>query len=143
MHAAKIRNRMNFDPSQLLGEPVGELVLEIDKGDGRSQTFHMSGAKCAIGSDERCELRLKGTGVRPVHCVILRSDDHTIVRRWAGNTWLNGRSFDDTTLRKGDELRLANLCIRVVDDERVSQAACKPTAGRLRHAHRNQVGVEQ
>ncbi len=134
MNVAKIRNRMNFDPSQLLGEPVGELVLEIDKGDGRSQTFHMSGAKCAIGSDERCELRLKGTGVRPVHCVILRSDDHTIVRRWAGNTWLNGRSFDDTTLRKGDELRLANLCIRVVDDERVSQAGCKPTAGRLRHA---------
>ncbi len=129
MHAAKTRNRMNFDPSQLLGEPVGKLVLEIDKGDGRSQTFHVSGAKCAIGADERCEIRLKGTGVRPVHCVILRGDDRTIVRRWAGNTWLNGRPFDDTTLRKGDELRLANLCIHVVEGGPGAPAGIKKAGG--------------
>ena len=134
MHAAKIQNRMNFDPSQLLGEPLGKLVLEIDKGDGRARTFHMSGAKCAIGSDERCEIRLKGTGVRPVHCVILRGDDRTIVRRWAGNTWLNGRTFNDTTLHQGDELRLGNLCIRVVEDERAARADFQPAGGRLRHA---------
>ncbi len=132
MHAATIRNRMNFDPSKLLGDPVGKLVLEIDKGDGRPRTFRLSGAKCAIGADERCEIRIKGKGIRPVHCVILRGENRTTVRRWAANTWLNGKPFDDSPLRQGDEIRLANLSIRIVADER--SARTDRRGGRLSQA---------
>ena len=129
----------------LLGPTTGQLTLEIDRGEGALQTVHMRNAKCSIGSDPRCEIRIRGEGIRPVHCVILRSHDRTIVRRWAGNTWLNGRPFDDTTLRRGDELRLANVRIHVVEDERspmtrspMTVVETRPGRTRLRRALQSQ-----
>ena len=115
----------------LLGPTTGQLNLEITGEDHVTKTYAVTETKCSIGSDENCGIRLQGEGIRPVHCVILRSYDRTIVRRWAGNTWLNGRPFDDTTLRAGDELRLANVRIRVVSDNRTAE----PRGGsRLRNA---------
>ena len=126
---------MAVTTESLLGPTTGQLILEIDQGDGQSRTYGVSDAKCSIGSDERCGIRIQGEGIRPVHCVILRSHDRTIVRRWAGNTWLNGQPFDDATLRRADELRLANVRIRVVRDERIpSQIATNPGVARLREA---------
>lgn len=108
-----------FTTESLLGPTAGQIILDVCQND--SVTTHtVTDAKCSIGSDRECGIRIQGEGVRPVHCVLLRSHDRTIVRRWAGNTWLNGRPFEDTTLRSGDELRLANVRIRVVRDERIA-----------------------
>ena len=126
---------MAVTTDSLLGPTTGQLILEVDSGDGEARKYCVSDSKCAIGVDERCGIQIQGEGIRPVHCVILRSHDRTIVRRWAGNTWLNGRPFEDTTLRRGDELRLANIRIRVIRDERFpSNSGASHRGTRLRQA---------
>src|SRR5689334_16559959 len=75
----------------LLGTSHGDLVLRMTNGPHAGRVVRLSSAKCSIGSAADCTLRLRGAGLDPVHCVILRGSRQTIVRRWSGDTRLNDR----------------------------------------------------
>src|SRR5882672_5352172 len=93
-----------LDPHTLLGQSPGELTLRVRGGPQDQQIIHLAAAKCTIGSGPRCTLRLRADGVSPMHCLILRGAEQTIVRRWSADTRLNGRAFTDAPLVPGDLL---------------------------------------
>jgi len=100
--------------TSLLGAVPGELVLRMTVGPQAGRVVRLSAAKCSIGSAPHCTLRLRGAGIEPVHCVILRGAKQTVARRWSHDTRLNDRTFDDATLRGGDRLSLGPVEFQVV-----------------------------
>jgi uncharacterized protein YeeX (DUF496 family) len=100
----------------LLGNPKGPLKLRIASGDRHGQLFQLHSPKVAIGSSPRCTLRIRTPGVAPVHCLILRGAQHTIIRRLSGDTRLNDAAFDDAILHSGDRLGIGSLEFEVLED---------------------------
>lgn len=100
--------------SRVLSSPPGELVLCVRGPDRVGQVVRLRSAKCSIGSGSRCTLRLDARGVRPVHCVLLRGAERTVVRRWAPDTRLNGNAFADAELRPGDRLSIGPVELDVL-----------------------------
>ena len=88
--------------SPVLDTPTGNLVLRIRGSSRDGQVVNLESTKCTVGSGPRCTLRLDAIGVRPIHCMIIRGETRTIVRRWAPDTRLNGRAFTDADLVQGD-----------------------------------------
>ena len=99
-----------------LTAPPGELKLRIVGGSRDGQLLRLRATKCSVGSDRRCTLRLRARGVRPIHCLIVRGRQATIVRRWSMDTRLNGSSFSDAKLVAGDRLSIGPIELEVVDD---------------------------
>lgn len=98
----------------LLGSPTGDLALRI-RGTSRSgQVIRLSSAKCTIGSDRNCTLRLRAPGVKAFHCLILRGSQQTVVRRWSPDTRLNGFTFEDAPLQPGDRLSIAGIELEIL-----------------------------
>jgi hypothetical protein len=102
------------EPASLLGSSPGDLVLRLSNGPHAGRIVRLSSAKCSIGSAADCTLRLRGAGLDPVHCVILRGSRQTVVRRWSDDTRLNDRRFDDMPLQHGDRLTLGSLEMQVM-----------------------------
>lgn len=98
----------------LLGKPPDELVLLIRGAAGREETVRLSASKCTIGSDPACTLAIDEFGIRPLHCLILRGQSQTVVRRLSAETRLNGCEFSDALLRPGDRLSLGPLELEVL-----------------------------
>ncbi len=116
------------NPSVTLGKPNSDLTLRIFYGNGKTKEVRVASSKCSIGSSTGCTIELNESGIQPVHCIVLRGTDKTVVRRWAPNAWLNGEHFVDAILNSGDELRLANVTIKVFfEAERASTTI--PTSG--------------
>lgn len=105
-----------------LGSPGGELAFRISGGDRDGQLIRVERAKCSIGSDPQCTLRLQAAGVEPVHCYILRGEAGTVVRRWSAETRLNGRPFRDAPLQLGDRLTLGPLELEMVPPAPAAEA---------------------
>ena len=102
------------DEHTLLGNPGGELALQIRGGEHDGRVLKLSATKCTIGSAPDCTLRLHGSIFQPVHCLILRGASGTGIRRWAPDTRLNGRPFLDAPLSVGDNLSIAGLDFEVI-----------------------------
>ena len=102
--------------SAMLGNPSKDLVLRIRNTIHEGRLVRLSAGKCTIGSARDCTLRLRADGVAPTHCLILRGRRHTVVRRWAEDTRLNDRSFDDARLEVGDRLGIGPLELEVVEN---------------------------
>ena len=99
----------------LLSPVPGFLVLRVQGGPRNGQVVRLKSAKCTIGSGPSCTLRLRAKCVDPVHCLVLRGPQRTIVRRWSADTRLNGKSFDESALQAGDRLSIGRLNLEVVD----------------------------
>jgi hypothetical protein len=118
----------------LLGRARGPLRLRIvEDAHSSEQVVTLSAAKCTVGSDQRCTLRLDLPGIESVYCLILRGKRCDVVRSWAGHTLLNGRSFQDARLNSGDLLRLGTVNVEVLPDPEIDrqpddehQAAIEP-----------------
>jgi len=95
--------------SSFLDAQAGELVLRICGSTRRGQIVRLRSSKCTIGSGPQCTLRLKAPGVRPVHCLILRGQAATVIRRWAPDTRINGRTFTDAQLSFGDRIAVGPI----------------------------------
>jgi hypothetical protein len=108
-------------PANTLGTASGQLVLRITGNSAQAELVRVNSSKCSIGSADACTIRLNGAGVQPVHCIILRGESETVVRRWAEDLSLNGRRFDDATLKPGDLLSFANIRIEIVSDSRQNE----------------------
>lgn len=76
--------------SSLLGTAAGDLTFKVRSAEHRGRLLRIRSQKCTIGSDPSCTLRLRSVGVSPFHCVVLRGRGGTFVRRWQGDTCLNG-----------------------------------------------------
>ncbi len=107
--------------SSVLEATTGELVLKVRGAirDGQvvrdGQTVRLSSPKCTIGSGSNCTLRLRARGVGPVHCLVLRGAERTIVRRWLPDTRLNGGTFDEAELSVGDHLSIGPIELEVIE----------------------------
>ena len=118
----------------LLGRARGPLRLRIvEDAHSSEQVVTLSAAKCTVGSDQRCTLRLDLPGIESVYCLILRGKRCDVVRSWAGHTLLNGRPFQDARLNSGDLLRLGTVNVEVLPDPEIDrqpddehQAAIEP-----------------
>ncbi len=100
--------------STVLGTENGDLVLRISGSSRNGQIVRMRSAKCIVGSGPQCTLRLRARGVQPVHCVILRGPDRTVIRQWSSDTRLNGRAFTDALLAGGDRLGVGPIEFEVL-----------------------------
>ena len=103
----------------LLGSTPGDLALRIRGTSRNGQVVRLSSNKCTVGSDRRCTLRLQAPGVGPLHCLILRGEKQTIVRRWSNDTRLNGRAFTDSPLFPGDRLGIGSIEFEILDPSSV------------------------
>lgn len=119
-------NELPPSPASLLGDTTGELVLRVANGSQRGRLVRLAAKKCSIGSAANCTLRLRGEGIDPVHCLILRGSRQTIVRRWSNETRLNDRRFDDAALETGDRLSLGPIELCVVSIPNETGAATPP-----------------
>lgn len=104
-------------PSQdtsVLGHPTELLTMRLCGTELDGRVVRIRSAKCTIGADRSCTLRLRGPGVRPFHCVILRGPDGTIVRRLSTDTCLNGCGFDVARLEPNDRLAIGPLELQIL-----------------------------
>lgn len=92
----------------------GSLALRIHGTSRDGQIIQVKSPMCSIGSDRRCTLRLNASGIRPVHCLIVRGRRATVVRRWGPDTLLNGSTFSDAELMPGDRLGIGPIEMEVV-----------------------------
>jgi hypothetical protein len=74
----------------------------------------VEGTKLTVGGGPKCEIRLQGADVRPLHCVVIATPAGIVVRRWAEGTLLNGMAFTESALAAGDRLTIAGHRIDVV-----------------------------
>jgi hypothetical protein len=93
----------------------GELAFRVcgTEHDGRIVRLHAR--KCTIGSGESCTLRLRARGIEPLHCVIIRGEQGTAVRRWSPRTRLNGGVFLDAPLHRGDRIGMGPLELELIE----------------------------
>ena len=107
----------------LLGSPPSKLALRIRGSRRDGQVVQLRSKKVTVGSSPRCTLRLRGPGIAPLHCLILRGSQHTIVRRWSPDTLLNDSSFEDAAFQLGDRLSVGPVELEVVESENSNRAA--------------------
>ena len=100
--------------STLLGSAAGPLELRVTNAPLAGQIVQLHGSKCTIGSGRRCTLRLQARRVESVHCLIMRGENSTVIRRWSPNTRLNGAAFTDALLQPGDRLTIGPIVLEVV-----------------------------
>ena len=100
--------------SSMLGGTTGEFLLKVTAGSQIGRLVRLSSAKCTIGSAGYCTLRIHGVEIEPVQCVVLHGPQKSIIRRWAGSTLLNDRSFDDAPLKAGDRLAFGSVEFQVM-----------------------------
>ena len=93
-----------------------DLQLRVRGGQHGGRLIRLVGDKLTIGSAPSSSLRLLASGIHPVHCLIVRGRQGTIVRRWHGDTQLNGKLFTDEWLQAGDHLRLGTVELEVLAD---------------------------
>ncbi len=114
------------DQRALLGHNPGHLTLRIRGTDRDGQLLRIKSDRCSVGSHPDCTIRLRGKGVQPVHCLILRGEAGTAIRRWSPDTRLNGHVFDDSWLSDGDRLSVGPIefdvvgCDSTTDDQLTS-----------------------
>jgi chromosome segregation ATPase len=134
--------------SRLLGVPADKLALRVVSKEHHGREFSLQGAKCSVGSARGCTLRLRGAGVGPLHCLILRGAGGTIIRRRSPRTLLNGAPFDDAPLRPGDRLQVGPVELEIVDcavvDEswQAGSAALPPLAALTRERDQLETAAE-
>lgn len=102
----------------LLGHAAAGLRLRLADHASESHVIEVEGAKCTIGTDASCTVRLPEKPSRrrldPIQCFILRGDAQTVVRRLSPGVRLNGRDFTDALLQVGDRLAIGAYEIEVL-----------------------------
>lgn len=126
------------------GRPTAaRLALRITPAEGDESVGRVGDAPSTleagtntIGGDRLCSVRLRGAGVRPLHCVITIGPQGAVAHRWAGATLLNGQPFAASPLAVGDRLQVASVEMVVValpgSPEPPGGSLCGPSTAVLR-----------
>jgi hypothetical protein len=99
----------------LLGGVSSDLVLRVCGGEHDGRVLRLRSPKCTIGSGANCTLRLRSTGILPIHCLILRGLNGAVIRRWSPGTLLNGGAFVDAPLHAGDRISVGHFEMEVLE----------------------------
>lgn len=115
-------------PSAPAGAKAGGVRLELVRGVGRPVELEMSDA-FLIGSVAGCDLRLPGTGLPPVICVITAGD--AIILRKLAPTFpirVNGQPFTSVPLQPDDRITVGavEFVVRSQGEVRTQQPAKSP-----------------
>jgi hypothetical protein len=115
------------DQTPLRGDAVassGELIFENGKPSGARRALQTPAT--VIGRAAGCDIRLKGGGVEPAHCLLVHGPDGLQVRdlRSAEGTFVNGNRVAEGTLHDGDTLQVGAYVLRL----RLAAAPDTPTA---------------
>ncbi|MEX2141535.1 MAG: FHA domain-containing protein [Pirellulales bacterium] len=111
--------------------PTSALTLRVCGTPQDGRLVRLNGAKCTIGSDSQCTLRLRAAGVIPFHCLIIRGPERTIVQRWSEDTRLNGQPFTAAMLGVGDRLTIGTVEFEVMDGIGSPTAKSAPSVAAL------------
>ena len=107
--------------SRFLADP-GKITLKVSgSGKEEARLVQIRSAKCTVGSAVGCTLRVRGAGVGPLACWILRGPAGAVVRRLHGPVTLNGGQFEESALKNGDRLRIGGVELEVVDCNQPTQ----------------------
>ena len=104
-----------------LNTQTGDLVLRVCGTSRHGQVVRLKSTKCSIGSGRQCTLRLRAPGVQPIHCLVLRGANGSVIRRWSPDTRLNGAAFTDADLTPGDRITVGRVDLEVVDPGRLTR----------------------
>lgn len=100
---------------QVPGGPPASLRLRVHPPGGRPRELVTGVEKVTIGSGPRCSVRLRTSGVQPLHCLITCTAGTATVRRWSAGTRLNGEDFDDAALSVGDRLQVGPVDVEILE----------------------------
>ncbi len=118
-------------PSYSLGSTSGQLSLVVH-GEGKQTTVRITQAKCSLGSSPNCTIRLRDEQVQPLHCIILRGPDRTVVHNLAENTRLNGQKFRDAEFNADDCLQIGRFRVQLArDDRQLASSQRQPASTQL------------
>src|SRR5437868_3321276 len=87
--------------------------LEVRHGSGRPAAYDVTGGEFLVGSVPGCDLRLAGTNLPPVVCVVTRGPDGPRLRKLAPvlPLLLNGQPVQSAPLADGDAITLGTLAV--------------------------------
>lgn len=122
--------------SDLLPAPVQDLRLELLDGDQPGPVIRIRGKRCTLGGAQSCSIRLRGLGILPVHCMILRRGDRWLIRSLSGRNTLNSEPFNRAQLRPGDTLRIGSVSLRVIRQSPPDQPEDADRGRRAKRARR-------
>ncbi len=108
--------RTTSESPNLPKNAVAPLRLRFRGGQHHGQVVRVSSQKCTIGSAPNATLRLSCPGVHPVHCLVLRGEAGTVIRRMSPDTLLNREPFEDAKLSAGDTLSIGPIEFEVLPD---------------------------
>lgn len=97
------------------------LALRVVGSEHHGRVLRIHAPKCTIGSAAGCTLRLKASGVRDVHCLVLRGPGGLVVRSWSPDTRLNGQTVTDAPLHIGDRLAVGPIELEVLNPASLDQ----------------------
>ena len=107
-------SQLTSAPADLHATIHSELTLCVRGTAHNGRLVRLQGVKCTIGSDSQCTLRLRAPGVSPLHCLIVRGDERTVVRSLSGVTRINGHDISEAALAVGDRLMIGVIEFEVV-----------------------------
>lgn len=93
--------------------PDGELVLRFLNTDHAGQWIRLEQAKCSVGSSDSCTLCLRTQYVKPLHALIVRGRERTVLRSYAADLRVNGRAMETAMLAAGDTLSFGTVDLLV------------------------------
>lgn len=91
------------------------LELRISRAGNSHDQFYLPEGKSTIGSSPSCHIRLEGSTVRPLQCLVVRKDSEITVTRWAAGILLNDSDFTTATLSLGDRLSVGDYELSLFD----------------------------
>jgi len=83
------------------------------QGPEGARTLRFSGAEMLLGSRDGADLRLRGEGVAPSHCLLRAADGGFQVVDLGGGTTVNGARVREANVVAGDEIRIGPHRIRM------------------------------
>ncbi len=98
--------------------------------DDQTREFRTKDASISLGADPACTIQLSGDEVAPLHCLIVRDQNQTLIRNLSENSLLNEQPFRDEVLGEGDVIRIADTTIEVLSSsvEQLSMEQPEPVA---------------
>ncbi len=120
-------NSTDATRNSLLGPPNGTLNLRIRGTDLDGRIIRVRAQKCSIGAAADCGIRIRSSAARPIHCVVFRGRQGMLVRRWAPDTLLNGKSFQEAWLQPGDRLTVGPVEFDVLGENCDDEPLCSDT----------------
>jgi predicted nucleic acid-binding Zn-ribbon protein len=96
-------------------QPLDSLRLRMASS---GKEFGLGRGRTTIGSSQRCNIPIQEPGIQPLHCLIVQSGEGLnrsfTIRRWAGDTMLNGSRLEESPLEVGDRLKIGSVELAVI-----------------------------